>query len=162
MPERDSLRRQLYGESSHVHLLHALEDLDMGQAGARPNDAPHSIFQLVRHMIYWQDLFVRRMRGDYPQLPASAAEGWDERPRPANDEEWHDTIEELSAGLWEVEAMLDSEETDLDRVVSEPRGRTVRDELLGLLLHNSYHVGQIVSLRRLLGTWPPPQGGDTW
>ena len=31
-----------------------------------------------------------------------------------------------------------------------------------LALHNSYHLGQIVLLRRILGAWPPPSGGDTW
>ena len=30
------------------------------------------------------------------------------------------------------------------------------------LVHNSYHVGQIILLRRLLKAWPPPGGGDTW
>jgi hypothetical protein len=24
------------------------------------------------------------------------------------------------------------------------------------------HLGQVVLLRRLLGAWPPPGGGDTW
>jgi len=28
--------------------------------------------------------------------------------------------------------------------------------------HNSYHLGQIVSLRRLIGAWLPPSGGATW
>ncbi len=39
----------------------------------------------------------------------------------------------------------------------------VRTFLAGLLMgHNSCHLGQIVLLRRLLGSWPPPSGGDTW
>jgi uncharacterized damage-inducible protein DinB len=28
--------------------------------------------------------------------------------------------------------------------------------------HNSYHAGQAVLLRQLLGQWPPPSGGLTW
>ena len=28
--------------------------------------------------------------------------------------------------------------------------------------HNSYHLGQIVLVRQLLGAWPPPGGGLTW
>jgi uncharacterized damage-inducible protein DinB len=30
------------------------------------------------------------------------------------------------------------------------------------MVHNSYHVGQIAMLRRMLGAWPPQSGGDTW
>ena len=29
------------------------------------------------------------------------------------------------------------------------------------LVHNGYHIGQIVILRRALGSWPPRGGGDT-
>jgi uncharacterized damage-inducible protein DinB len=28
--------------------------------------------------------------------------------------------------------------------------------------HTSYHIGQVVMLRQLLGKWPPPSGGLTW
>lgn len=28
--------------------------------------------------------------------------------------------------------------------------------------HTSYHTGQVVMLRQLLGKWPPPSGGLTW
>ncbi|HEY7818849.1 MAG TPA: DinB family protein, partial [Vicinamibacteria bacterium] len=28
--------------------------------------------------------------------------------------------------------------------------------------HGSYHVGQVVLLRQMLGAWPPPSGGLTW
>jgi uncharacterized damage-inducible protein DinB len=29
-------------------------------------------------------------------------------------------------------------------------------------VHNSYHIGQVVILRRMLGAWPPLDGSDTW
>jgi uncharacterized damage-inducible protein DinB len=47
-------------------------------------------------------------------------------------------------------------------MVQRDRGVTVREEVLMLQGHNSYHLGQIVLLRQELGAWPPPRGGDTW
>jgi len=29
-------------------------------------------------------------------------------------------------------------------------------------MHNSHHLGQIITMRRLLGLWPPPGGTITW
>jgi uncharacterized damage-inducible protein DinB len=29
-------------------------------------------------------------------------------------------------------------------------------------VHTAHHIGQIVTLRQLLGAWPPPQGSHTW
>jgi hypothetical protein len=28
--------------------------------------------------------------------------------------------------------------------------------------HISYHLGEVVLMRRMLGLWPPPSGGYTW
>jgi uncharacterized damage-inducible protein DinB len=34
--------------------------------------------------------------------------------------------------------------------------------LHAIAAHNSYHLGQVVVLRQMLGAWPPPSGGLTW
>ena len=39
---------------------------------------------------------------------------------------------------------------------------TVRDALVHVANHNSHHLGQIITLRQLMGAWPPPGGGWTW
>jgi uncharacterized damage-inducible protein DinB len=54
-----------------------------------------------------------------------------------------------------------------DRVAGEDllakRGtRTHLALLRAMASHNSYHAGQVVVLRQLLGSWPPPSGGLTW
>ena len=40
--------------------------------------------------------------------------------------------------------------------------RTRLDVLRAMGNHVSYHGGQIALVRRMLGAWPPPGGGDTW
>jgi uncharacterized damage-inducible protein DinB len=42
------------------------------------------------------------------------------------------------------------------------QGATVEDVVWQTIVHNSHHLGQVVMVRRLLGAWPPPGGGDTW
>jgi hypothetical protein len=37
-----------------------------------------------------------------------------------------------------------------------------RDQVEGIAAHNAYHLGRIVLIRQMLGSWPPPSGGDTW
>jgi hypothetical protein len=44
--------------------------------------------------------------------------------------------------------------TDLFARLPHGTGQTVLREALVLADHNSYHVGQLVLLRRLLGAWP--------
>lgn len=41
-------------------------------------------------------------------------------------------------------------------------GKSPLEMLIAVAAHNSYHAGQAVVLRQLLGMWPPPSGGLTW
>jgi uncharacterized damage-inducible protein DinB len=44
----------------------------------------------------------------------------------------------------------------------EPVSTSVESVLWQIMVHNSYHVGQIAMLMRMLGLWPPRAGADTW
>jgi uncharacterized damage-inducible protein DinB len=39
---------------------------------------------------------------------------------------------------------------------------TVADAVTHIAMHNAHHLGQIITLRRILGAWPPPGGSYTW
>jgi uncharacterized damage-inducible protein DinB len=160
--ERQALIAQLYGVNSHKHLLHALEGCTSETAGSKVGRSPHTIFQILHHMLYWQDITLARLRGERPPRPASAALGWSAPSRPEDAADWEGAIACLAEGLRSIEALLADPEFDLERLADAPRGVSAREELLMLQGHNSYHLGQIVMLRQELGAWPPPRGGDTW
>lgn len=162
MNEREALRCQLYGVNSHKHVLHALEGLDPAIAGRRAGRMPHTIFQILHHMVYWQDIAIASLAGERPPRPASAALGWAAPSAPEDASDWEAAIACLAEGLRSLEALLDDSGLDLSRIVEADRGVTAREEILMIHGHNSYHLGQIVTLRQELGCWPPPRGGDTW
>ena len=161
MNEREALANQLYGASSHKHVLHALEGLDPALAGRKVGRANHTIFQILQHVAYWQDISLARLAGDPPPRPASAALGWTAADTPVDEGEWQAAIACFAEGLRALEARVLDPELDLDRVVQPDRGVTAREEILMTQGHNSYHLGQIVLLRQELGAWPPPRGGET-
>lgn len=61
----------LSGKSAHVVAATALDGLDWQAAGCRPKDAPHSVFELVNHLVYWQDFALGWLGGDKPLTPPS-------------------------------------------------------------------------------------------
>lgn len=150
----DALVRALAGEDAHVDPERALAGLDAGQAGRLPGGAPHSVYQILCHVLYWQDLLLQALRGSEVAWPSSAAEGWRAPPRPAGEEAWREAVDRFLAGVHEARERA----RELAANPEHPHFRYV----LILALHNSYHLGQIVLLRRLMGAWPPPGGGDTW
>jgi hypothetical protein len=162
MNEAQILCEQIRGGNSHVELLRALEGLDGKRAGRTVAGAPHTIFQILHHLIYWQDITRARLRGEAPSPPRSALLGWTAPPAPRDDAELEAALAHLAEGLHDIAAMVRTPGFDFDRVVRPETRTTAREEVHMIAGHNSYHLGQIVLLRQALGAWPPPRGGDTW
>jgi hypothetical protein len=51
-------------------------------------------------------------------------------------------------------ALVADKATDLYAPILHGSGQTILREALLVGDHNSYHLGQLVLLRRMLGTWP--------
>ena len=148
----------LTGDGAHAKARSVLEGIELKQLGVRPDVAPHSIFEELWHLVWWQDFILEEARGIERPNPAHAAETWPDRPAPVDVAEARDLVRRFLAGLNEAITLASSAET-LDKEVGK---YTVRSLLETLLAHNSYHLGKIVLLRQLIGIWPPPSGGDTW
>jgi uncharacterized damage-inducible protein DinB len=149
--------RALSGKDAHVETAGVVEGLGWKLAGARPADVPHSIFQLVNHIIYWQEWVVKWFDGKKPRTPRNATGSWPGRVSPSDRREWEQTIRRLR----DVLAALERHSTQTD--LFSKRGKWTPLEMLHVVgAHTSYHVGQIAFLRQLLGAWPPPSGGVTW
>jgi uncharacterized damage-inducible protein DinB len=151
------ISRALSGKDAHVEASNVLGGLDWKLAGARPDGVPHSIFQLVNHVVYWQHWLVRWLDGENPRPPRHAAGSWPGKPSPPNRKEWERTVRRLDAAL----KALDRRSLRVDLL--SKRGKWTPLELLHVVgSHTSYHIGQIAFLRQLLRAWPPPSGGITW
>jgi hypothetical protein len=154
---RKSLSRAMSGSEAHVELSRALEGLGWEDAGRHVTGIPHTIYQLVNHMIYWQRWTVEWLDGKDPPLPEHAPLGWPGDNGPKDEAEWERTVKVLLDGLEELNRRCS--ESDLFSVQGN---WSALDMLNSIVSHNSYHLGQIVSIRRMLRTWPPPSGGNTW
>jgi uncharacterized damage-inducible protein DinB len=147
----------LSGRGAHVELRHLCAGLSWKLAGTRPKGAPHSVFQLLSHMIYWQEWVVQWLEGQDPPLPKHASGSWPGGSGPKNPGDWQRAVRRFRSGL----EKLDRQAREQDLFAG--RGRKCRLEMLQTIAsHNSYHAGQLVALRQMLGAWPPPSGGLTW
>ena len=153
-----ALPQLLTGEGAHAKARNILEAIELAQLGVRPDVAPHSIYEELWHLVYWQDFFLGAIAGEERVTPPQAADTWPNRQAPEDLKEARDLVRSFLSGL--NRAVAQAAEAELDKKV---RGEaTARTLLESLLAHNSYHLGRVVLLRQLIGIWPPPSGGDTW
>lgn len=153
------LSNSLNGENAHVNPLIALEGLDEKTAGAKGLNTPHTVWQLLKHLNYWNKWFLNLLETGEGAPPKTASEGWVEEFSPANENELSNEIELFAKYLEKAKSHLNNSE-----MMNAPKGKYKSGchVIQGMSNHVSYHVGEIVFLRRILGAWPPPSGGDTW
>lgn len=147
----------------HIPPARALEGLAADDAERRVAGANHSVAEIVAHLTFWQTWFTQRIDGVHEPMAASAALGW---PAVAPGS-WNELQARYVAGLERLVA-IGEDASRLDRALDPPiefpplAHYTTRDALVHVSNHNAHHLGQVVLLRQLMGTWPPPGGGWTW
>ena len=146
----DLIRKSLKGEWAHPDPVKALEGLDWKIAGEQIPNLPYTIWQLFYHVDYWQKLILHGLRGESVKWPKNLEESWPTSHAPDSDQEFQQMVIEFSADLKEIESMLNDDMLAEDFPSGE--GMNKAEFLRVLMTHNSYHFGQIVILRRLLGS----------
>jgi uncharacterized damage-inducible protein DinB len=159
-----SLRELLVETFIYMPPERALEGLSSEMAERHASATVHSIAEIVAHMTFWQEWFIRRLRGESEPMAPSAALGW-----PAVEpSSWPVLRDRFVRGLDEAAAIGQQGAARLDALVTPaieypPLAHlTVRDALVHIATHNAHHMGQVITLRQVLGVWPPPAGSWTW
>ncbi|MET3696558.1 DinB family protein [Bacillus oleivorans] len=143
----------LHGVNAHVDPVEVFEGLRWEMAGKKTENCPYSVWQVLNHMIFWQDYYLTLLKGRVPNPPEHDEETWPDETAPSNETEWNNTFLQFSNGLKEAE---NEAKKDLKELRDARLGRTRGDILTTLMAHNSYHTGQIALIRRIIGAWPPP------
>lgn len=153
-PLRKELAYLLKGGGAHVHFMDAVEGFPEGKRGTYAQGLPHTGWQLLEHarIAQWDILeFSRNPKHVSPEFPEGY---WPKTPAPQTDEEWKDSMYAFRRDLREMIRLVENSRTDLHKPLSHGDGQTILREALVLADHNSYHLGQLIDLRRALGSWP--------
>ena len=152
----DALRRQLaqFLSQSHAHADFdaAVKSFPPALRGRKPAGAPYSAWQLLEHMRLAQgDIleFSRDPRHVSPKWPEGY---WPKTATPPNAAAWNKSIRQFRADLKAMQRLVTGK-SDLFARIPHGDGQTLLREALLVMDHNAYHLGQLVLLRKLLGTW---------
>jgi uncharacterized damage-inducible protein DinB len=117
-------------------------------------------------MCYWQEWFNGCAVNGFSGIAEHAAVGWP--PVPADAGGWDTLRTRYFACIEESKRIVATSQT-LDEsllppgvpipfLAKESRGSGI----LHVVVHNGHHLGQIVTMRQLMGLWPPAAGSMTW
>jgi hypothetical protein len=151
---REHIVYLLKGGGAHVHFMDAIDGFPEAKRGAFIEGLPHTGWQLLEHVriAQWDILeFSRNPKHVSPGFPEGY---WPKSPGPADPSAWDKSVGEFQRDLQEMVKLVKNPKTDLCAKIPHGDGQTVLREALLLADHNSYHLGQLVDLRRALGAWP--------
>jgi hypothetical protein len=150
---REHLVSLLTGRGAHVDWKESFAGIAPKLRGVRPAGLPHSLWELLEHMriAQWDILeFSRDAKHLSPEWPAGY---WPGSPEPASAKAWDKSLKSFAADLESMKKLVANPKTDLFAKIPLGTGQTILREALLIADHNSYHLGQVLVIRRLLGNW---------
>ena len=150
---RDHLLELMRCGSAHLGPDQALAGLPEHLRGERPAGGPHSAWELLEHLRITQWDILEFSRNPHHTSPPWPEGYWPETPAPPDAAAWDETVKAFYRDLQAMQDLVADPNTDLYAKLPWGEGQTVLREALLVADHNAYHLGQIVTVRQMLGAW---------
>jgi hypothetical protein len=147
---RQHLANLLRMKGAHLTFQAAISDFPAHLRGVRPPGAPHSAWQLVEHMRLAQQDILDFSRNPAYQEKKFPDDYWPAEEAPPSEASWNASVRQFQSDLEEVQALLADTTRDLVAAIPHGQGQTLLREALLVADHNSYHLGQLMFLRKML------------
>mgnify|MGYP001827374558 FL=1 len=150
---RRDLLELLEGRSAHIGPDAAFAGVRPEHRADRSGGEGHTLWQLLEHLRIAQEDILRYTLDPgwtSPEFP----EGYWPTVGAPTEEQWQVSLEAFLRDLEEVRALVADSERDLTAEIPHGEGRSYLREVLLVANHNAYHLGQVVEIRRRLGSWP--------
>jgi uncharacterized damage-inducible protein DinB len=125
----------------------AVAGLTAEQAKWSPGKDAHSVGQLANHLLFWNTRELAQFKGEKP------------KPFDGNNDE---TFNNFDAAQWaDTVKRLDTVLSDWEKAVeaADDQKLAANASLIAHIgAHNAYHIGQILYVRKLQGSWNPANG----
>lgn len=156
-PLRTHLVKLLDWQDAHVSFEAAVDGIRATHLGHTPEGVPYSLWQLLEHMrIAQQDILDFCRNPDYQELDWPA-DYWPADPAPPDSEAWEESVTRFREDREALKQLAADPGIDLYAKIPHGQGQTYLREVLLVADHTAYHVGQLVAVRRILGSWPGPR-----
>ncbi|UCE65036.1 MAG: DinB family protein [Candidatus Zixiibacteriota bacterium] len=147
---RQHLLSMLTKPNAHLTFQEAVIDFPPEHYGALVDGCAHTAWQLLEHLriAQWDILEFSRDSGHVsPKFPDGY---WPEKAAPPDGEAWRKSVAQFKNDLRQMCDLISDGANDLFAKIPHGDGQTLLREALVLAKHNSYHMGQLVMLKKAL------------
>ncbi|NCD71335.1 DinB family protein [Mucilaginibacter agri] len=147
----NELEKLLRGGTAHASLKDAVAGLPAELRGVTPEKLPYSIWQLVEHIRIAQWDMLEFSRDPNHQSPKWPDDFWPKEAAPSDETAWKNSINQINIDLESFINLLKKD--NIYKELPHGDGQSILREALQMADHTSYHISEIIIIRRLLGAW---------
>ena len=147
---REHLLYLLGGGGAHVDFEAVVADFPVEKANQKIKSLPYTAWAVLEHMriAQWDILeFSRSAAHRSPKWPEGYWPSSESAPDAAA---WDESVRRFRADLKEMETLIADQEVDLFSKIPHGDGQTILREALLVADHNAYHLGVLVTMKRIL------------
>ena len=151
---RQELLALLRGGNAHMTFDDAVSGFPMEDINREVPHGNYTVWHLLDHMriAQWDILeFVRSPRHVSPEFPGGY---WPAPDEQATQAEWEKSVEAFRADLAAMQQIVENPRIELLGPIPHAKDYFIFREILLVADHNSFHVGELVSLRRVFNMKP--------
>ena len=147
----ERLVEMLDGGWAHARFDRVVKDWPAELRGRKPDGAAHTPWEVLEHLRLCQWDILEFSRDPHHKSPSFPDGYWPETAEPPLPESWDRSIAQFKLDLDAMKALLAEPEVDLLARLPWGDGQDLAREAMVLADHNSYHLGELMLLRRLQG-----------
>ncbi|MCA1557788.1 MAG: DinB family protein [Acidobacteria bacterium] len=147
---REHLLYLLGGGGAHVDFESVTKDFPIEIINRKASHVPYTPWQVLEHLriAQWDILeFSRNPAHVSPDWPEGY---WPESNAEADEAAWNKSVDAFRADLIAMKRLVEDPATDLFVPLEHGEGQTILREALLVADHNAYHLGVLVTLKRIL------------
>jgi hypothetical protein len=150
---REHVVSVLKGHHAHMTLDDAVKDFPISKINTNFPNGKYSSWQLLEHIriSQWDIL-------DFTTNPKYKERKWPEGYWPtgnkkATKKDWDNTLAQIAKDSKTLSKLIMNPKTDIYAKIPHGKGQTPLREILLVVDHNSYHIGELAIIRQVMKTW---------
>ena len=126
------------------------DNLTIEQASQTSDNTPKTVWQILNHLTIWQEYQLRLLRNEFVSQSINEIDTWTEE---------QSVLDQglLDEKINQFKSQIDSVKSEVNSLNMADRGHETRIKIVqDLTLHLSFHLGEIISLKRTHRNYPWP------
>lgn len=147
---REHLLYLLGGGGAHIDFEGVVKDFPVEIINRKAENMPYTPWHVLEHMRIAQSDILEFSRNAAHVSPPWPEGYWPATGAVADEAAWNSSVEAFRVDLDEMKRLVEDPATDLFAPIEHGTGQTILREALLVADHNAYHLGVLVTLKRLL------------